>query len=194
MFCHLLYKYIHIRKGCSLRQTLTCHMRINFIQRCYYWLEYIWVSLPLGANCDSHRCNKIKYSIPQPNTWITHQHIDEYLNFAECGVAHATFVKEINYNVFKWCIARLPPNFANRCWAMHANIYRVVKQCQSWNLRTWHSNSNVQGVQKGVHSNQQCGVWVLVLPLRHQALCEWQQKEVCSGLAYSTQHMHGLWR
>lgn len=41
--------------------------------------------------------------------------------------------------------------------------------------------------QRRSSSSPQCGVWVLVVPWRHQALCVSRQEEVCSGRAYRTQ-------
>lgn len=43
----------------------------------------------------------------------------------EHGVAHTIFVLEIDYHAFQWQITRLPPNYAKRCWAVHANTWTM---------------------------------------------------------------------
>ena len=49
--------------------------------------------LPLGADCDSHRPDKVNYSIPRPNTRQAKKTcIEESLNSREHGVAHTTSV------------------------------------------------------------------------------------------------------
>ena len=81
------------------------------------------LDLPPRADCNSHRPDKVNYSIPRPNT---HQAKiickEEYLNSGKHGVAHTTSVLEIDCLALQWHIARLPPSLAKRCWAMQANI------------------------------------------------------------------------
>ena len=78
------------------------------------------LNLPPGADCDSHRPDKVNYSIPRPNTRATRQRIEESLSSAIHGVAHTTSVLETDCLASKWHIARLPPNSAKRCWALQA--------------------------------------------------------------------------
>ena len=52
------------------------------------------LNLPPGADCDSHRPDKVNYSIPRPNTQATRQRIEESLSSAIHGVAHTTSVLE----------------------------------------------------------------------------------------------------
>jgi hypothetical protein len=78
-----------------------------------------------GADCDSHRPDKVNYLIPRPNTRVKNACIEEYLNFAEYGVAHTTSVLETNCPSSHWHIARLPSNSAKRCWAMQANTWSL---------------------------------------------------------------------
>ena len=51
-------------------------------------------NLPPGADCDSHRPDKVNYFIPRPNTRATRQRIEESLSSAIHGVAHTTSVLE----------------------------------------------------------------------------------------------------
>jgi hypothetical protein len=79
------------------------------------------LDLPPGVDCDLHRPDKVNYSIPRPNIRVRRACIEEYLVSAEHGVAHTTSVLETDCSSFHWHIARLPTNFAKRCWAMQAN-------------------------------------------------------------------------
>jgi hypothetical protein len=79
------------------------------------------LDLPPGADCDSHRLDKVNYSIPRPNTRVKRACIKEYLNFAEYGMTHTTSVLETDCPSSHWHIARLPSNSAKRCWVMQAN-------------------------------------------------------------------------
>ena len=77
---------------------------------------------PQIGQCDSHRPDKVNYSIHCPNTRATRQHVEESLNFAIHGVAHATSVLEIDCLASKLYVAILPPNLAKRCWTLQAII------------------------------------------------------------------------
>ena len=70
------------------------------------------LNLPPDVDCNSHRPDKVIYSIPCPNTRATRQHIEESLTFAEHDVVHTTSVLETECLVSNWHIARLPPNSA----------------------------------------------------------------------------------
>ena len=65
------------------------------------------------------------------------------------------------------------------CQKMLANAcqYMEFVQCESRNMPTWRPYTNIQRVEEGVPFHQQCGVWVLVIHLRHQTLCEWQHRK-----------------
>ena len=76
------------------------------------------LNLPPGVDCDSHCISKVNYFIPRPNTHAIRQRIEETLSSAEQGVAHITSVLETDCLVFKWHIARLPPNLIKQCWAL----------------------------------------------------------------------------
>jgi hypothetical protein len=52
------------------------------------------LDLPLGVKCDSHRPNKVNYSIHRPNARVRRACIEESLVSAEHGVAHTTSVLE----------------------------------------------------------------------------------------------------
>ena len=78
------------------------------------------LNLPPGVDCESHRLDKMNYSIPQHDIWATRQRIKELLTFAEHDVVHTTSVLEIECLVSNWYIARLPPNYTIRCWALQA--------------------------------------------------------------------------
>jgi hypothetical protein len=73
-----------------------------------------------GANCGSHQHDKVKHSIPCPNT-PTHQCIEESLNYVEQGVAHTTSILEVDCPASYWHMARLPYTFAKTYWAMQVN-------------------------------------------------------------------------
>lgn len=51
-------------------------------------------NLPPGADCDSHRPDKVNYFIPRPNTQATRQYIEELLSSAIHDVAHTTSMLE----------------------------------------------------------------------------------------------------
>ena len=78
------------------------------------------LNLLSGVDCDSHRLDKMNYSIPRPNTRATRQCIGESLRSAIHGVAHTTSVLETGCLASKWYIAKLPPNSSKRCWALQA--------------------------------------------------------------------------
>jgi hypothetical protein len=79
------------------------------------------LDLPPGADCDSHRPDKVNYSIPCPNTRVRRACIEEFLVSAKHGVAHTTSMLETDCSSSHWHIARLPTDSAKRCWAMQAN-------------------------------------------------------------------------
>ena len=79
------------------------------------------LDMPPNVDCDSHRPDKVNYSISRPITRVRRACIEESLVFAEHGVAHTTLVLETNCSSSHWHITRLPTNYAKRCWAMQAN-------------------------------------------------------------------------
>jgi hypothetical protein len=106
------------------------------------------LNLPPGVDCESHRFEKVNYSIPHPNTRAIRQRIEESLSSAIHGVAHTTSMLETNCFASKWHIARLPSNSAKRCWALQTIIGTV--RCQNRDWETWHTCSNIQKAQKGI--------------------------------------------
>ena len=74
-----------------------------------------------GVDCDSHRPDKVNYSIPRPNTRVRRACIEESLVSTEHGVAHTISMLETDCSSSHWHIARLLANSAKRCWAMQAN-------------------------------------------------------------------------
>lgn len=44
------------------------------------------------------------------------------LDITQHGVVHTKSVVNIYSHASKWHIARLPPTYAKRCWAMQANL------------------------------------------------------------------------
>jgi hypothetical protein len=73
--------------------------------------------LPPGVNCDSHRPDKVNYSIHRPNARIRRACIEESLVSAEHGVAHTTSMLETDCSSSHWHIARLSADYAKRYWA-----------------------------------------------------------------------------
>jgi hypothetical protein len=65
------------------------------------------LDLPPGADCDSRRPNKVNHSILCPNTKVRRACIEEYLVYAEHGVAHTTLVLEIDCSSSHWHTADL---------------------------------------------------------------------------------------
>jgi hypothetical protein len=83
------------------------------------------LDLPPSADCDSHRPDKVNYSISRPNTKVRRACIEESFISAEHGVAHTTSVLETDCSSSHWYIARLPANSAKRYWAMQANTWTL---------------------------------------------------------------------
>ena len=117
------------------------------------WRGLSCLDLPNGSlicrqmpDCDSHRPNKVNYSIPRPNTRVKNACIEEYLNFAEYGVAHITSVLETDCPSSHWHIARLPSNSAKRCWAMQAKTMTLcdVKVIIGKHDTLYRSTNNVE--------------------------------------------------
>ena len=79
------------------------------------------LDLPPNFVCNSHRPNKVDYSIPCPNTQATRQHIEESSNVVEHGVAHTTSILEMDCTASQWHIARLTTNSTKQCCTIHAN-------------------------------------------------------------------------
>ena len=52
------------------------------------------LDLPPGADCDTHRPDKVNYSIPRPNTQIKRSMHSGVFDFVEHDVAHTTSVLE----------------------------------------------------------------------------------------------------
>ena len=65
---------------------------------------------PQIVDYDSHRPDKVNYSIHRSNTRLTYQRIEELLSYAIHGVAHTTSILETDFLASKWHIIRLPPN------------------------------------------------------------------------------------
>ena len=80
------------------------------------------LNLPPGVDYDSHRPDKVNYSISRSNNRTIHQRIEESLSSSLHGVPHTTFMLETVCLASKWHIARIPPNSAKRCWALQAII------------------------------------------------------------------------
>ena len=102
-----------------------------------------------------------------------------------CGSYHIDYPSQ-------WHVARLPPIWDKRCWAMQVNTWTMC------NIKVGtHKHGSLAPIyiyiyilyEEEVVFHQQCDVRVLVFPRRHQALCEWQQQEICVELTYSTYHI-----
>ena len=68
------------------------------------------LNLPPDVDCDSHRPDKLNYTILCPNTRTSRQRIEESLSSAIHGVANITSMLKTDYLASKWHIAKLPPN------------------------------------------------------------------------------------
>ena len=79
------------------------------------------LNMPPGADCVSHRFDKVNYSIPRLDIKAKKTRKEKSLNSNEHGVAHTTSLLEIDCPSFHWHITSLPPNSTKRCWAMQAN-------------------------------------------------------------------------
>ena len=79
------------------------------------------LDLSPGMDCNSHRPDKVNYSIHRPNTRVRRACIEESLVFAKHGVAHITSILEIDCSSSYWHIARLSADSAKQCWAMQTN-------------------------------------------------------------------------
>ena len=55
------------------------------------------LNLPTGADCDSHRPDKVNYFIPHPNIRATRQRIEKLLSYAIYGAVHTTSVLETDW-------------------------------------------------------------------------------------------------
>lgn len=78
------------------------------------------LNLPPGSEFDSHRPDKVNYSIPKPNTRSTRQRIEESLKSPQHHVSHATRVMESNCDPKQWHIARLPKSSGRQCQALQS--------------------------------------------------------------------------
>ena len=105
-------------KGAKYLNTRDCPLEGSLLFGSTKWK----LNLPPNTNCNSHRLNKMYYSIPHPNTRAKRACVEESLNSVEHVVVHTTYVLETAYLVFQLHIARLPPSFAKRCWGMQVNI------------------------------------------------------------------------
>jgi hypothetical protein len=79
------------------------------------------LNMPPGSQFDSHRPDKVNYSIPRPNTRSTKARIEESLKEPEHGIAHTTSVLETDCDQAQWHIARLPKNSARKCQALQVH-------------------------------------------------------------------------
>ena len=80
------------------------------------------LDLPSGVDCDSHRLDKVNYSIPRPNTRVRRACIEESLVSAEHGVAHTTSVLELIFllpiGILHECQPTLPKD-VGQCKPIH---------------------------------------------------------------------------
>ena len=102
--------------------------------------------LPQGVDCDSHRPDKVNYLIPRHNTRVRKACIEEYLNFAEHGVAHTTSVLKTDCFFFPLAYCMIATQLCQKMLG-NASQYMDFVQCQSQNWQTWHTSSHVQGRQ-----------------------------------------------
>ena len=109
------------------------------------------LNMPLGGDCDSHRFDKVNFSIPRPNTRATRQRIEESLNSAEHGVTHTTSVLETDCLASNWHIARLPPSSSRRCWALQA-IARTMCNAKVGTGKYGTPGPTYKGCKKEFHS------------------------------------------
>ena len=82
------------------------------------------LDLPPGSAHDSHRSDKVNYSIPAMNMRSTKARIKEALSDSTHGVQHTTCVQESKYDPSKWHIARLPNRSTWKCQALQAQTRR----------------------------------------------------------------------
>ena len=68
------------------------------------------LNLSSGVDCDSHRPDKVNYSIPRLNTGATRQRMEGSLIFVEHDVVHTRYVLGTEWLLSNWRITRLPPN------------------------------------------------------------------------------------
>ena len=79
------------------------------------------LDLPPRSHSDSHRQDKVNFSIPRMSTRSTKGRIEEALSDPVHAVQHTTCVLETNYDISKWHIARLPARSRRRCQVLQAN-------------------------------------------------------------------------
>jgi hypothetical protein len=115
------------------------------------------LNLPPGVDCDSHRPDKVNYSIPRPNTRATRQRIEESLSYAIHSVAHTTSVLETDCLASKWHYCKITTQLSQTMLDT-AGHYMDYVQCQSRDWETWHTCSNIQRAQEGISLSQQFGV------------------------------------
>ena len=82
------------------------------------------LDMPPGSSQDSHRYDKVNYSIPQMSTRSTRARIQESLSDPGTGVQHTTSVLETNCNESMWHIARLKRGSGRKCQALQAQTNR----------------------------------------------------------------------
>lgn len=82
------------------------------------------LDLPPGSALDSHRLDKVNYSIPAMNTRSSRERIEKALSDPTHGVQHTTSVQESECDPSKWHIARLPNRSARKCQALQAQTRR----------------------------------------------------------------------
>ena len=79
------------------------------------------LDLPPGSHSNSHRQDKMNFSIPRMSTRSTKARIEEALSDPVHTVQHTTCVLETDCDTSKWHIARLPARSGRRCQALQAN-------------------------------------------------------------------------
>jgi hypothetical protein len=79
------------------------------------------LNLPPGSEYDSHRPDKVKYSIAHLNTRSTRARIDDSFKHDENMVSHTTNVLESECPESQWHISRLSYPSKKECQALHPN-------------------------------------------------------------------------
>ncbi len=86
------------------------------------------LNMPIGSQFDSHRPDKVNYSIPRLNTRSTRQRIEESLKEIEVpDIVHTTWVLETDCDPHEWHIARIPKKSARVCQALQATTGKACK-------------------------------------------------------------------
>lgn len=76
------------------------------------------LNLPPGSEFDSHRPDKVNYSVPRPSSRATRARIEDSFNTPLYEVTHVTGVHETDCDPKQWHIARTNPKSRVKCQAM----------------------------------------------------------------------------